>query len=466
MSDPISPARATRAKFTTGSTMGHVTVMTLTSTIGLMALFFVDLADMYFLGLLGEDEVAGAIGYAGAILYFNLSVCIGLSITASALVSRALGARRPQRARRQATNSCLLALATTAPLAVAIWVYAPQLMGLLGARGAAFDHAVVYLRIVCVTFPVLALGVTLNGVLRGAGDARRAMYCTLAGGITNAVLDPILIFGLGLGVPGAAIASAIARIAVFAVAIYSVVVHHDLLGPTQWRRIRSDLRPILSIAVPAVLTNVATPAAQAYVTAAIAVYGSPAVAGFAIIGRIVPVSFGVVFALSGAVGPIIGQNFGARLYDRVVRTYVDALKFNAVYVIAVSVLLIFLSDQIALVFNAGAQASELIAVFCVVISFTFMFNGAQYVANAAFNNLGRAHYSTLFNWAKSTLGTVPFVIAGSALYGAPGILLGQAAGSVLFGLAAAGFGYWFITRLPGAKIGATPRPAADLPIER
>ncbi len=91
----------TSAVFTQGSTLKHILVMTLASAVGLVTLFFVDLVDMYFLSLLGEKQLAAAVGYSGALLYFLTSGCIGLSIAMGANVARALGEGDRARANHQ-----------------------------------------------------------------------------------------------------------------------------------------------------------------------------------------------------------------------------------------------------------------------------------------------------------------------------------------------------------------------------
>jgi len=85
--------------------------------------------------------------------------------------------------------------------------------------------------------------------------------------------------------------------------------------------------PLFAISGPAILTQLATPVGQAVVTRMVASHGEAAVAGMAIAGRLTPVAFGILFALSGAVGPIFGQNLGAGRMDRVRRTYTDAILF-------------------------------------------------------------------------------------------------------------------------------------------
>ena len=96
-----------RAAFTRGSTMRHVLVMSSASAAGLLAMFSVDMVDMYFLTLLGEQELAAAVGFAGALLYFVVSISIGLQIALGALVARSEGAYRRDLAGRDGCQYCL-----------------------------------------------------------------------------------------------------------------------------------------------------------------------------------------------------------------------------------------------------------------------------------------------------------------------------------------------------------------------
>src|SRR3954447_13842379 len=106
-------------KLTQGSIMRHVVVMTATGSIGLMAIFIVDFLNLFYISLLGEQELAAAIGYAGTVLFFTVSLCIGIAIAGTALVSRALGARRRDEARRIATSSLMFMIAITVVLSLA-----------------------------------------------------------------------------------------------------------------------------------------------------------------------------------------------------------------------------------------------------------------------------------------------------------------------------------------------------------
>ncbi|MDJ0992079.1 MAG: MATE family efflux transporter [Dinoroseobacter sp.] len=426
-----------QAKFLSGNLFRHVTVMSLTASIGLVAVFFVDFIDMVFISMLGQAELAAAIGYAGAILFFTTSFGIGMAIAAGALVARALGAGETDLARQRASSSLVYGVLFGSVFAALVWVNIPVLVDLMGASGQTADFATLYLRIVVPSLPLLMIGMAGGAILRAHGAARIAMMATIWGSVVNAVLDPILIFGLNLDLVGAALASVAARITIAAVALRCLLREQDALVVPSVSCLIRDLGPHLAIAAPAIMTQLATPVGQAYVTREMAAFGEDAVAGLAMVSRLTPVAFGVVFALSGALGPIIGQNFGAGKPDRVRAAFRAGLVFAGIYVVAVAIVLFALRGILADLFGATGTARDLVFLFCGPLALAFYFNAVLFAANAAFNNLGRPFLSTLTNWGRHTLGTIPFVMVGATLFGAPGVLIGQAAGGVLFGLFAA-----------------------------
>ncbi|MEX0283467.1 MAG: MATE family efflux transporter [Paracoccaceae bacterium] len=421
-----------QAKFLTGNLFRHVTVMSLTATLGLMAVFLVDFVDMVFISMLGKAELAAAIGYAGAILFFTTSFGIGMAIAAGALAARALGAGDEQRAQCTATHTMIFGVAFGIAFAALVWSQLDLLVALIGATGETADLAVGYLAIIVPSMPLLMVGMIGSALLRAHGDARRSMMATIAGGVVNGVLDPILIFGLNLDLTGAALASVAARVAMALAAVLPLIRHHGGFARPNVTGLARDLVPILTIAFPAILTQLATPVGQAWVTRAMAAYGEAAVAGMAITGRLTPVAFGVIFALSGAVGPIIGQNHGAQNADRVRGTFRAALLFAAIVVTLISAALFALRGPIAALFEADGITRELVFLFCGPLALAFFFNAVIFVCNAGFNNLGHPFHSTWINWGRQTLGTIPLVMLGAAWWGAPGVLIGQAAGGVIF----------------------------------
>ena len=420
-----------RAVFTRGSTLRHVVTMTAASTVGLVALFTVDLVDMYFLSLLGEQELVAAVGFGGTLLFFLTAVSIGLQIGMGALVSRAEGAHRRDLAGRYCSNILIFSGISASLISAVAFIYLEDLLRFLGAGGLTLEYAQAYSRIIIPNTAILAMGMCAANATRAIGDARRSMYATLGGSAVNAVLDPILIFGLGWGIEGAAVASVCARFVVLLIAFNAIFRVHKLPRPTSIALIKVDFRSILAVAGPAVLTNLATPIGSSFVLKSMAQFGDSAVAGAAIMGRITPVAFAAVFALSGAIGPIIGQNAGCHKYARVRQTLLAALLCNVIYVLAVWALLWLLADALVAMFSARDEAEYLIRFYINWLVGAFMFSGILFVANASFNNLHLAHLSTLFNFSRAFLGTIPCVYLGAKWFGAPGVMADNAAREIL-----------------------------------
>lgn len=425
-------ANLTDARFTEGNLMRHVSVMSFTASIGLMAIFAVDLIDVLFISMLGNEALAAAAGYAGSVMFFASAVNIGLSVAAGALVARAIGAGDDHEAREFATSVAVFSVLTGILLPVLALPVLDHILAFLGASGEVAEMAERYLWIILPTTMVSGLSMTAVAVLRAYGDAPRAMYPSLMGGAVNAVFDPILIFALGLGLEGAAWATVLARLATLGFAIYPAIRLYNAFAKPRLKCTFRDIKNVSGIAVPAVLATVATPVGTALVTREMAKYGTDAVAGMAIINRMVPVVFAVILALSGSIGPIIGQNFGAGRLDRVRETFLDGIGFVALYVISVAMLLFVLREPIADLFDATGQTRDLIVLFCGPLALASFFNGAVFVANAAFNNLGHPGYSTWVNWGRHTLGTWPMAVLGGMYWGAEGVLIGQAMGGVIF----------------------------------
>jgi Na+-driven multidrug efflux pump len=273
------------------------------------------------------------------------------------------------------------------------------------------------------------------------------MYATLSVAAVTVVLDPILIFGLGLKSSGAAITIDIARVAYVYVSFLYLTRTHALLGVPRVKDILADARPFFAIAIPAILTNIAAPVSNAFFTGVMAQFGDQAIAASAIIDRVIPVSFAGVFALAGAIGPVLGQNWGAQRYDRMKQTLKDALTFTVVYVACVWLVLFLIRHLIVQAFNAPPLTAELVEFFCELSGFVWFFISLVFMANASFNNLGYPLLSTFFNWGRATLGMIPFAYFGAHIAGPKGALLGIGAGSIVFGIAAVITAFWTIRRL-------------------
>lgn len=443
------PLAAAPGRFTTGPILGHVLTMTTTASIGLLAVFLVDTLSLLYVGLLNDPVLVAAVGYASTVIFVLISVAIGVSIAGAALVSRALGAGDRDLARRRASGFMLHMTLALAVSAVAVFVAAEHLVALVGASGRTAEVATRYLQINAPALPLFGAGIGYSAVLRAVGDARRAMNVTLGGAGVAFVLDPILILVLGLGVDGAAMGAVAARAGLAYVGWRGAVRHYRLVARPTLSIFLSAAGPVWGIAAPAVATNVASPVASGFVLKVLSQFGDQVVAAATVIDRLTPVAFCALFALSGAIGPILGQNWGAHSFGRMREALNVAFLTSGLYVLVVWGALALGAPLVAALFGLEGRSAELVVFFCRAAVVGWAFIGALFVANAAFNTLGYPLMSTAFNWGRATIGTMPLALLGANHGGPEGVLVGQYAGATLFGTAAAFAAYRVVGRLAG-----------------
>lgn len=452
------PSKTYQAKFITGSTMRHVVVMTLTGALGLSFMFLVDFLALFWVSQLKQEILISAIGYAGTIQFFVISVAIGMMIAGVALVSRALGQGRPARAKRIATVSLIYAGVTQTILALLVFVFRIPILEATGASGESLRVGAEFLAISLPSMPLIAVAMSASTVLRAIGDAWRSMLVTVTGGIVAMFLDPLLILWMEMGVDGAAIVIVISRFAMVVVGLYWVGVTHQMLArPRRWDMV-AFVRPYLAIALPAVATQMATPFGNWILIRAMAEHGDSAVAGFGVVSRLTILGFGGIYALSGAIGGIIGQNAGAGLRDRVAQAYVDSLKFCTLYTAVTWALMVALTGPIIAGFGLSDEGAAVVRVFSYYAAGSFVFTGALFVSNASFNNLGRPIWATYSNWTRDGLLMAPLAFVMGGMFGPAGVVMAQAVANTVVGIVAAWLGWRYVKS--GAGIEVKPAKAA------
>ncbi|WP_343116033.1 MATE family efflux transporter [Ostreiculturibacter nitratireducens] len=434
-------------KFLTGSLMRHVTVMSLSGTLGLGFTFLVDFLALWWISQLRQEKLIAAVGIAGTLQFAVISVAIGMMIGAVALVSRALGQGDKARARRIAATAMVLTFLAQSTVAFLAFLFRRQLLAATGAEGEVLEESVRFLAISLPSLPLIAVGMTGSAILRAMGDAWRSAAVTVTGGILAAMLDPVLILWMGWGIEGAALSIVLSRAAMAAAGLWFVMVTHDMLARPAAEDVRLFARPYFGIAIPAIATQLSTPFGNWILTRAMAEHGESAVAGWGVVLRLTILAFGGIFALSGAIGGIIGQNWGAGRADRVEGAFVAALKYCAVYALAVWALMAALSGPISDSFGLSDQGAGVVRAFNHYAAGAFIFTGALFVANATFNNLGRPLWSTAATWMRDGLLMVPLAYAMGAAAGEVGVVWAQAVANVAAGTIAAVLAWRYIGTL-------------------
>ncbi len=436
-----------RGRFLTGPTLGHVVRMTATGALGITFVFLVDAANLLWLSQLGQQQLVAAIGFAYAVQFFTVSIAVGLMIAATAVVSRSIGAGDRARARRQAGAAVVIAVATLMVVSSLVVGFRHSLVGFAGAEGETARLAARYLAMTVPSLIPMSAALVMSGVMRADGYGAKAMYITLTGGTVLLILDPFLIFYSGWGLDGAALGLVLFRFTLLGMATWLAVYQLNLIDRPRLRTLRNIGAPFVVVAIPAMATQMSVPVGNYLLTVVMAPFGDDAVAAWAVVGRLTVVVFGGIFALSGAIGGIFGQNYGAGQMARVRATYRDALIFCLIYTLVAWGLFILALPYLVAVFDLSAQGAEVLRAFAVVGVGGYVFVGALFVSNAAFNNLGRPGRSTLVNWIKDGVLSMPAAIWLAGIFGAAGVIYGQAVAGIVVGAASAVWGWFYVRGL-------------------
>ncbi|MGC1503956.1 MAG: MATE family efflux transporter [Sulfitobacter sp.] len=437
----------TPGRFLSGGTMGHVVRMTATGAMGITFVFLVDAANLFWVSQLGDPQLVAAIGYAYAVQFFSVSIAVGLMIAATAVISRSIGMGLRDQARRQAGAGVIISASILAVVITLIVGFRQQLVGFAGAEGETARLAARYLAITIPSLLPMSAALVFSGTLRADGYGAKAMFITLLSGVVLMLIDPVLIFWLGWGLDGAAIGLVLFRFCLLGFAVFFAVIQMKLVDRPTRQTLGNVAGPFMAVAGPAIATQMSTPAGNYLLTIVMSEYGDAAMAAWAVIGRLTVVVFGGVFALSGAIGGIFGQNFGAGQMDRVRSTYRDALIFCFIYTLVAWALMRMVTPYVIAGFGLTGVGVEVLEAFTLVGVGGFVFIGALFVSNAAFNNLGRASRSTLVNWIKDGVLSYPAAAALTGVFGATGVIYGQALAGGVMGVIAATWGWFYVKGL-------------------
>ncbi len=447
---------------TQGPVFGHILRLVLPMSFGIVAMMLVGVVDAYWVGRLGTAQQA-AVQFVFPVSMLVMSVAIGLGAGAVSVVARAAGRGDGSRTKRVATDAVSLSFLIVGAVSIIGVFSIDPIFRAMGATDAMMpfvrEYMVIWFAgIVFVVGPMVA-----SNILRALGDAVLPSLIMIVGAVINMILDPILIFGWGpiprMEVEGAAYATLISNFVVFLIAMAILTVREKLID---WRwpgfdEVFWNWREIARIGAPAAGSNMIGPASSAIVFAAVAGFGEAAVAGFGVAMRVEAFALIPLFALSGSIGPITGQNGGAGLDDRVREAFAKSFLFCAGWGLAIAVLLFFAGDYLAPLFLPSVGGQEVAEHYWNIAPFAVAGYGVAMAASAGFNGLGRPLYGVGINAVRGFALIAPLAWIGGMLGGVTGVIWGVFAANLIIGVAATVFVLKFapITAVEGRKRPAT-----------
>jgi putative MATE family efflux protein len=430
--------------------------MTLPMIIGMIMLMTFGLVDTFFIGMLGTQELA-AISFTFPVTFTVISLNIGLGIGTSAVIAHLVGARKNTQAKETATGALTLAFLLAVVLALIGVFTIDPIFTLLGATEELLVHIRDYMLVWYAAGVFLAMPMVGNSVLRASGDTKTPSYIMAFGGLVNALLDPLLIFGWGpvpaLGIQGAAVATLIAWGIGLVYILYLLAVKRHLMVPRLLSivELKRSCGGIIKIGLPAAGANMLTPISAGILTSIVATYGPEAVAAWGVGGRLESIASIVVLSLSMSLPPLISQNFGANNIHRVADAYRLCVRFVVVWQLFIFGVMFLLSGLLANIFTNEQQVSDLIRLYLIIVPLGYGVQGVVILTNSSFNAIHKPMSALILNILRLFLFFVPLSYIGSRIYALEGMFWAGIVANILTAMVA----YVWFRKVVLAKISSS-----------
>lgn len=344
---------------------------------GTLAMSGYNIADTFFVGQLHSEIPLAAMGFTFPVIMLIGCVFRGLGVGVMTTTAQALGGGRHGRAARLATSGLVLVFLFSVVLAVLGMVTINGTFECFGAQGEALAEVKKYMNIWYFGCATASLSMVGNDLLIAAGDSRVASGMMMAGMIINVILDPLFIFGVGpfpaMGISGAALATIFSQLLATVTLLWLLYRRHGLIVPEvmPWRQLRSAWMLMIRFAIPAALGMLLMPIGSAVITRITAEFGNTAVAATAAAGRLEMVAFIFPMALGISLLPMIGQNYGARLYSRINQCRRFAMRFAFWFLLVMAGIYFVFAPQLVCFFSADPGVQEIMIVYMRIIPFGF-----------------------------------------------------------------------------------------------
>jgi putative MATE family efflux protein len=433
--------KAARQDLTSGPVAAHLRRQATPFGLGLVAIFSFEAADLYFISRLGDEPLA-AVSFTMPVIWLIYGIGIGFEAGAASCVSRAVGRRDERQARRLTVDTMVLGAAVALLLTLAGLASIGPVYALLGATPELMPMITDYMQVWYWVAPLdMALWVSL-AAMRARGNTVFESKVITAAALLNLVLDPILIFGL-LGFPrleirGAALATVVSTGAmlIFTLAWLSLRLkaYANPLAPL--KTLLASWRHMLSIGIPAMITNAIIPVSSGIVVAMIATFGVDAVAGFGVAMRIEPIFLIPFYALSAVSSPFFGQNFGSGQFGRLFEARRAVTRFCFGFGLLLAAVLILSARPLTGLFSESESIQGVAVHYLWIVSISYGAYGLVMSCNASFNGMGKPLPGVVISACRVVVVFLPLAFLGRHLLGLEGLFAATTLSNALMGAVA------------------------------
>lgn len=415
-----------RANLTEGNISKTLRDLTIPMIFGILGFVIFNLADTYYVGKLGTNQMAALTFTFPVVLVIN-SINHGIGIGASAVISKAVGENRRDKVIRLSTDSLILGFIIAVTVIIIGELTIEPLFQLLGADESTMPHINNYMKIWYAGVPFVVIPMIGNNAIRALGDTKTPSFVMLVASGINIILDPLLIMGIGffpeLKVSGAALATVISRAFTFFIALYILIVREKVvsLKIIKFNELIQSWKTILFIGLPNAIAKMIIPIGAGIITSLIAVYGTQTVAGFGIATKIEYFAIAIINALASVIPVFVGQNFGAKHYKRIEDGVIISEKFSLKSGVIIYVVLFVLAKPISYMFTKDPIVSNVIITYLRIVPLGYTFQGILLILNGSFNAMHKPIKAASIYLTQMLIVYVPLAKVTSKYFGVIGI---------------------------------------------
>ena len=432
----VSVEKVNVSTFTEGGIGRHLLKLGSFMALGTVTINIAQIAEVIFLGVLGTEALA-AIGFAFPITITLFAFAGGIGSGASSVIARAMGRGDKRRAAILVTHAQILTILFGLVLGFLGISFSYEIVTALGAKDKVLELTVEYLEVYMLGFPFFMLSMVGSTLLRATGSAASPGIIMSVGSLVQILLAPLLIFGcdiLGvppLGIAGAAWAYFASR--TFSIILYVWMLYRAGLTSNNSSGLVDSWKDIMHVGGPAIASGLVMPASMLIITKLLASHGHEVVAGYNVASRVETLAHMILWSCSSSAEPLIGQNWGAGLIERVRRTLFLCNTFCLAWGVLTFIVMIQFGAYFVRLIDNNPVVVETATHFFLWIPLSIGFMGMIQVANSCFNARGLPIPALVISLFRSLIIYIPIALIADHLWGYVGIFIATAITNVLLG---------------------------------
>ena len=403
--------------------------------VGMLAHTLFNIVDTIFVGRLGAEAIA-SVTIAFPIAFIIIAIGSGVGIGATSLVARLIGAKRKRMADSAAENAIILSVIISVIITAAGIVTSRPLFVLMGVTGNVLEMSVAYINIIFSGMIFMLPMMIMASILRGEGNAKTPMKIMTTIAILNAIFDPVFIFFFGYGVPGAAMASVLARFIGAMVMFYIFFIKKSTYVTLSFRKFRVDwkmVKDIFGVGVPASLSQISMSVGMLILNVFLIAMGSVYVAAFGLGLRIDMLVLLPTIGISAGLITMVGMYVGAKDYERARWITKYAMKISTVIMGLAGLLFFFIAEYLMMIFTSDPQVIMSGAEYLRIVVISYPFAAIGITIYSSFQGAGKGVPALVLTLLRVILISVPiaYVLAFVYGFGATGVWIGIALASII-----------------------------------